>query len=546
MWLLSRLAEVSSGVWKSERRPCGRAEERNDQGHRGADPGARPGGADAAARAAPGAPVEDVRRNARPARRLARDRPRRDPRAGRPERLRQVDADQDARRLPPGRPGGARVARRRTVRPVGDERRPPRQPALRAPGPRSGDRAQCRRQPGAQPGIRAHVARVHRLGGAGADGTHVDRAVRRRHRRPPSADVRHAGRVHRRRDRGGSRGWTGGGVLVLDEPTAMLPHTEVDKLLEIVREVRRGGTSVLYVSHRMDEIFDLADRVTVLRGGRLIGTRDVADLTPQSLATMMVGEDVDISARPEPAGGTRPALLEVRDLRAGVLDGVSFSVREGEVLGIAGLPGSGRETLPYAIAGAWEGPMSGTLRLPARSEAWIDVAQDAGGRFPLVPAKRTTEGVISAFSVKENLTLPLVDRLRGRAAIDAGREAELVDGWIEGLGIRTAGADASITTLSGGNQQKVVMARCLALGSPVLALCEPTAGVDIGTRIQLYELIAEQARAGVGVIVSSSDEGDLLGMCTRVLVLRRGVVATELTGDDITEPNLLHAMEGTD
>ena len=148
--------------------------------------------------------------------------------------------------------------------------------------------------------------------------------------------------------------------------------------------------------------------------------------------------------------------------------------------------------------------------------------------------------------MKENLTLPLVDRLRGRAAIDAGREGELVDGWIDRLGIRTAGADAPITTLSGGNQQKVVMARCLALGSSVLAMCEPTAGVDIGTRIQLYELIAEQARAGVGVIVSSSDEGDLLGMCTRVLVLRRGVIATELTGDEITEPNLLHAMEGSD
>jgi ABC-type sugar transport system ATPase subunit len=341
-------------------------------------------------------------------------------------------------------------------------------------------------------------------------------------------------------------GWTGGGVLVLDEPTAMLPHTEVDKLLEIVREVRRGGTSVLYVSHRMDEIFDLADRVTVLRGGRLIGTRDVADLTPQSLATMMVGEDVPISVRPEPASGDRAALLEVRDLRAGVLQGVSFDLREGEVLGIAGLPGSGRETLPYAVAGAWQGRLSGTLRLPPQSEAWIDVSEDGTGRFPLVPANRTAEGVISAFSVKENLTLPLIDRLRGRAAISAGREAELVDRWIDRLGVRTAGADAPITTLSGGNQQKVVMARCLALGSSVLALCEPTAGVDIGTRIQLYDLIAEQARAGVGVIVSSSDEGDLLGMCTRVLVLRRGVIATELTGDDITEPNLLHAMEGTD
>ena len=125
-------------------------------------------------------------------------------------------------------------------------------------------------------------------------------------------------------------GWEGGrGVLVLDEPTAVLPHTEVDKLLEIVREVRRSGTSVLYVSHRMSEIFDLADRVTVLRGGRLIGTRDVADLTPQTLATMMVGEDVDISVRPEAANGARGAQLEVRDLRAGVLRGVSFELQRG-------------------------------------------------------------------------------------------------------------------------------------------------------------------------------------------------------------------------
>jgi ABC-type sugar transport system ATPase subunit len=342
-------------------------------------------------------------------------------------------------------------------------------------------------------------------------------------------------------------GWEGGrGVLVLDEPTAVLPHTEVDRLLEIVREVRRTGTSVLYVSHRMNEIFDIADRVTVLRGGKVIGTRDVADLTPQTLATMMVGTDVDISVRPEATTSERRPQLEVRDLRAGVLRGVSFELRKGEVLGIAGLPGSGRETLPYAIAGAWEGSVSGALRLPAKSDAWIDLADDDAPRFPLVPANRTTEGVIGAFTVKENLTLPLIGRLRGRAAISAGREAELVDGWIERLGIRTAGLDAPITTLSGGNQQKVVMARCLALDSSVVALCEPTAGVDIGTRVQLYDLIAEQARAGLGVIVSSSDEGDLLGMCTRVLVLRRGEIATELTGDEITEPKLLHAMEGSD
>ena len=209
-------------------------------------------------------------------------------------------------------------------------------------------------------------------------------------------------------------GWTGGGVLVLDEPTAVLPHTEVERLLEIVREVRRGGTSVLYVSHRMNEIFDIADRVTVLRGGRVIGTRDVAHLTPQALATMMVGEDVDLSGRREAPSTARPAALEARDVHAGVLRGVSFAVGEGEVLGIAGLPGSGRETLPYALAGAWPGAVSGAMRLPAQSDAWIDLAEDDTARIPLVPANRTTEGVIGAFSVKENLTLPMLGRLRGR------------------------------------------------------------------------------------------------------------------------------------
>jgi ribose transport system ATP-binding protein len=340
-------------------------------------------------------------------------------------------------------------------------------------------------------------------------------------------------------------GWEGGrGLLVLDEPTAVLPSTEVSKLLEIVHEVRRSGTSVLYVSHRLDEIFDIADRVTVLRGGRLVGTRSVADLTPQTLASMMVGKDVDISVRPRTTNGHRRPLLEVRGLRAGALRGVDFDLHEGELLGVAGLPGSGRETLPYAIAGAWQGPVDGRMRLPG-SRDWIDIADGGAPRFPLVPATRTTEGVVAEFSVKENLTLPLVGRLRRRAALDRGRERALVNDWIDRLGIRTAGSGAAITTLSGGNQQKVVMARCLAENPSVLALCEPTAGVDVGTRVQLYDLIAEQARAGLGVLVSSSDEGDLLAMCTRVLVLRDGVIAREMTGDEITEPNLLAAMEGS-
>ncbi|MCX5063214.1 MULTISPECIES: sugar ABC transporter ATP-binding protein [unclassified Streptomyces] len=349
------------------------------------------------------------------------------------------------------------------------------------------------------------------------------------------------------------QGWDGGqGLLVLDEPTAVLPPTEVAKLLDIVREVRRGGASVLYVSHRLDEVFQIADRVTVIRGGGRIATRPVGALTPQTLASLMAGEDTGPAATPRPKTAATASFhsemaLEARELTAGPLRGLDFTLARGELLGIAGLAGSGHDMLPYVVTGAWTGEVHGQLRCPARSDEWTDVSRAARLGIPLVPADRAGQGVVGEFSVAENLTLPLLSRLRsGRRPLDARQEDALVDGWVERVGIRTAGRDAPITTLSGGNQQKVVMARCLALEPEVLVLCEPTAGVDIATRLQLYDLIKQQAAQGLGVIVSSSDVGDLLALCTRVLVLRDGRVVREIAGDAITEPTLVHAMEGTE
>ncbi|MFF0095258.1 sugar ABC transporter ATP-binding protein [Streptomyces canus] len=347
------------------------------------------------------------------------------------------------------------------------------------------------------------------------------------------------------------QGWEADqGLLVLDEPTAVLPPGEVGKLLDIVREVRRGGASVLYVSHRLDEIFQVADRVTVIRGGRRIATRPVRELTPQGLASLMSGEATERSAgRPKVPATSRSgeSALEARELTGGPLRGLDFSLARGELLGVTGLAGSGHDVLPYVVTGAWSGDVQGQLRCPARSPEWSDASRAARLGIPLVPGDRAAQGVIAAFSVAENLTLPLLSRFRtGRRLLDGRHEARLVDDWVERVGIRTAGRDAPITTLSGGNQQKVVMARCLALEPEVLVLCEPTAGVDIATRLQLYDLIKEQAAQGLGVIVSSSDVGDLLALCTRVLVLRDGQVVREIAGDAITEPTLVHAMEGTE
>jgi ABC-type sugar transport system ATPase subunit len=343
------------------------------------------------------------------------------------------------------------------------------------------------------------------------------------------------------------QGWEGGqGVLVLDEPTAVLPPHEVEQLFELIGEVRRAGASVLYVSHRLDEIFRLADRVTVLRGGHKVATAEVAALTPRQLATLMVGEDVDPDFRAEiRAAGDAPVALEAEDLRSRYLNGVSFSLHKGEVLGLAGLPGSGSEQVPYALAGALGYEASGAVRLAER-EDWLDLGGKELLGVPLVPADRAREGVIAEMGVGDNLTLPLVDRLSRGLALSRTREAALVDEWFDRLQIRAAGADAPLSTLSGGNQQKVVMARCLALEPSVLLLCEPTAGVDIATRIALYKLVAAQAEQGLGVIVSSSDVGDLLAMCTRVLVLRDGVIARELSGEGLNESILHHAIEGVE
>jgi ribose transport system ATP-binding protein len=345
------------------------------------------------------------------------------------------------------------------------------------------------------------------------------------------------------------QGWEGRrGVLVLDEPTAVLPPAEVSRLFDIVREIRAAGASVLYVSHRMDEIFALADRVTVIRGGRRIATRPVTELTPRSLAELMAGEEMETDHRPPSAASASAGpVLEVRDLWAGPLRGVGFDLARGERLGITGLVGSGHEIVPYAVCGAYPGPVRGTLRLPERSERWADVRDAHRLGLPLVPADRAGEGVIGDFSVGENLTLPLLDRFRGRSGrLRRRRDSALADEWIERVAVRAAGRGARITTLSGGNQQKVVMARCLAQRPEVLVLCEPTAGVDIGTRLQLYDLIERQAAEGMGVIVSSSDTQDLLALCTRVLVVRDGRIVREISGRQITEPALVHAMEGTE
>jgi ABC-type sugar transport system ATPase subunit len=344
---------------------------------------------------------------------------------------------------------------------------------------------------------------------------------------------------------GALQGWHGGrGVLVLDEPTAVLPHDEVERLYGFVRDVRRAGTSVLYVSHRMDEIFELADRVTVLRGGRVVATLPVSEVDHHRLASIIVGEDVDadfhsaVVARPD-----APVVLEVRDVGGRWLRGASLEVHRGEILGVAGLAGAGVHELPYAIAGAPAHPVTGRIRLPQRSQQWFEIGDRAFG-IPVVPHDRQRDGIIAEFNVRENLSLSILDRLRRLGRLRGGGERSVVERWTSELSVVAAGPEAPIVTLSGGNQQKVVMARCLAREPEILVLCEPTAGVDIGARLAIYDLIGALADNGLTVVVASSDLPELIAVCTRLVVLRNGRITAEFSGAGLTEHQLVSAMEG--
>jgi ABC-type sugar transport system ATPase subunit len=335
-------------------------------------------------------------------------------------------------------------------------------------------------------------------------------------------------------------GWEAGqGVLVLDEPTAMLPPAQVGRLFEIVRQVRSSGASVLYVSHRLDEIFELADRVSVIRGGHIVATRDVSTLTTDELADLMVGQEGSSARTVGKSAPSPEVVLRADELTGKTMRGVSFELHRGEVLGIAGLVGSGSEEVPYAVAGHLGSLLGGR----------IDRMTDSGGRrrraVPLVPAHRLQEGVFLEASVAENLSISSLGSLSRGPRLSARAEEAMVDGWIDRLGIDAPHGDTLIATLSGGNQQKVVLARCLNQDPEILAMSEPTAGVDIATRSRIYDLVAREAAAGLSVVVTSSDLQDLVAMCTRVLVVRDGRVVQELLGEAVTETDIIRAMEGT-
>ncbi|MGL3199254.1 MULTISPECIES: ATP-binding cassette domain-containing protein [Curtobacterium] len=324
-------------------------------------------------------------------------------------------------------------------------------------------------------------------------------------------------------------------LIVLDEPTVFLPKEDADLLFRVVKDlVSDGRTSALLVSHDMAEVLEHADRVTVLRAGRVQAHRDTADTTADELVSLIVGRglDVPVARRARPAS-TGDAVVRVRDLRAGVVDGLSFDVADGEVVGITGLAGSGVEDVLPGLYGA---------RAATGSLAVHDVAVDLARATPAasiargvvyVPADRKREGGALTLSVEQNVTLPVLGKLRGLLGLSPARERSYVEGLVRDWDVRPADPAALFGTLSGGNQQKAVLAKWMQDDPRLVLLQEPTQGIDVGARAAIFAMLRRTAEQGVPIVCASTDYDQLAQMCDRVVVLAHGRVHDVLTGDRI-------------
>lgn len=318
-------------------------------------------------------------------------------------------------------------------------------------------------------------------------------------------------------------------ILVLDEPTAALTNNEIGYLFDLLKKLRIRGIGTVYVSHRLSEVLAIADRVTVLRDGIHVSTRPVAEVTRESLITDMVGRAVDADARAK-SSRTDEVVLAVRDLAVkGQFERMSFDLHRGEILGIGGLVGAGRSEVLECLFGLTR-PNTGSITLDGKPVHLRGPRDAIALGFGLVPEERRESGLVLARSVAENIAFPVLGTLSRVAVLSARKLNALASDLVQRLSIKTPSLKQLVRTLSGGNQQKVVMGKWLAAGTRILLLDEPTRGIDINAKFEIYQLIRELTGKGMSVIMVSSDLPELLALSDRILVMAEGVPVTILDG----------------
>jgi ribose transport system ATP-binding protein len=332
-----------------------------------------------------------------------------------------------------------------------------------------------------------------------------------------------------------------GGVVILDEPTAYLPVDGVERLFRAVREVAAAGTAVIIVTHRMEEVYQLTERVSVLRDGVMVASAETRSISEQDLIEHILGRRQE-EELPIQRVAQHERALQVRDLSGGTVQGLSFEAYRGEVLGLAGLVGMGQAEVPYLLFGA-EKSLGGTFAVGDEEfEAAALTPQRAiAAGIALLPAGRLTQSGVGGLPVRDNVSLPVVRDFFRKGRRDGGLEDSVVKGVLSRFNVVPALPQLPLQTLSGGNQQKALLGKWMQKQPPVLLLDEPSQGVDVGARTEIFTRLREAAATGRCVIMASSEFGDLARVCDRVLVFRYGRVAAELAGSDVTEDKIVRA-----
>ena len=337
-------------------------------------------------------------------------------------------------------------------------------------------------------------------------------------------------------------------VLILDEPTSALSQTEIDRLFAVIAALKDHGVTMIYISHKFDEIFRIADRVTVLRDGECIGTRSIAESDQQSLIRMMVGRSLsDLFPKEVATVGDEALRVEnlslLSDGRGGrTLSDISFNVRRGEILGIGGLMGAGRTELLETLFGVHPAQrVRGRIEIAGQERRITTPREAIRAGLAFVTEDRKSQSLILKLSVAHNLTLAALNRFLRFNVVRSRDENDAVERSIEQLRIKTPSSNIDVDKLSGGNQQKVALAKCLLTRPRVLLLDEPTRGIDIGAKVEIYGLISRLAQDGAAIVIASSELLELLAMCDRILVLCEGRLTAELSRSEATQERIMEA-----
>ena len=331
-------------------------------------------------------------------------------------------------------------------------------------------------------------------------------------------------------------------IIIMDEPTDALTDTETESLFKVIKTLQDKGKSIIYISHRLREVFEICDDVTVLRDGKFVAAKKVSEINEDELIEMMVGRKLE-EQYPYMPKADGDIILEVKNLSNNAIQDVSFQLKSGEILGVAGLMGAGRTELAKTLYG--NHPTSkGEVILEGKTVKLKSEKAAIGAGITYVSEDRKKDGLILSMTVKENITIAALKRLSNKMVINRKKENEMVKEYIEKLSIKTPSPNQKVKNLSGGNQQKVSISKCLMTLPKVLLLDEPTRGVDVGAKKEIYDLMNEFKEEGMGILMVSSEIPELLGMCDRILVMHEGILSGTLNREDATQENIMRLAVG--